>query len=145
VSDGDERTAEAIALHERTLADRERLLGTDHPDTLRARNNLAAAYRVTGIPGGQGAQVGGHSGQVTAEAIALLERALADCERLLGDSHPNTLASRNNLAAAYREAGRTAEAITLLERALADCERLLGTEHPTTNIMRGNLAALRLR
>jgi hypothetical protein len=39
------RTAEAIALHERTLADFERVLGADHPDTLTSRSNLAEAYR----------------------------------------------------------------------------------------------------
>ena len=39
------RSAEAIPLHERTLADRERLLGPDHPDTLQSRNNLANAYQ----------------------------------------------------------------------------------------------------
>jgi hypothetical protein len=31
-------------LHEQTLADRERLLGPDHPDTLPSRSNLANAY-----------------------------------------------------------------------------------------------------
>ena len=35
------RAAEAIPLYERTLADRERVLGPDHPDTLPSRNNLA--------------------------------------------------------------------------------------------------------
>jgi hypothetical protein len=37
------RAAEAIPLHERTLTDRERILGHDHPDTQRSRDNLAAA------------------------------------------------------------------------------------------------------
>ena len=36
------RTAEAIPLYERTLADRERLLGLDHPNTKAVRKNLAA-------------------------------------------------------------------------------------------------------
>ncbi len=43
----------------------------------------------------------------TAEAIPLLERTLADCERVLGPDPPNTLTSRNNLAMAYQDAGRT--------------------------------------
>jgi hypothetical protein len=43
----------------------------------------------------------------TAEAIPLLERTLADCERVLGPDHPNTLTSRNNLAMAYQDAVRT--------------------------------------
>jgi hypothetical protein len=41
-----------------------------------------------------------------AEAILLYEQTLAACERVLGPDHPLTLASRNNLAEAYEEAGR---------------------------------------
>ena len=39
--------------------------------------------------------------------------------------------SRNNLAEAYRDAGRAAEAIPLHERTLADRERVLGRTTPT--------------
>lgn len=37
------RTAEAIRLYERTLADSERVLGADHPNTKAAREGLAAS------------------------------------------------------------------------------------------------------
>ena len=40
------RMDDAIALHERNLADRTRILGPDHPDTLTSRNNLATAYQL---------------------------------------------------------------------------------------------------
>jgi hypothetical protein len=43
----------AIPLYERTLADRQRVLGGDHPDTLRSRNNLAGAYESAGTLGGR--------------------------------------------------------------------------------------------
>jgi hypothetical protein len=59
-----------------------------------------------------------------------------------GTVHPDTLTTRNNLAMAYRAAGRTAEAIPLLERTLADCERMLGADHPDTKAAREDLAAL---
>jgi Tetratricopeptide repeat len=39
------RLDDAIRLFERTLADRERVLGGEHPHTLALRNNLAAARR----------------------------------------------------------------------------------------------------
>jgi hypothetical protein len=61
----------------------------DHPSTLAFRNNLAGTYRAAGR---------------AAEAIPLLERTLADRERVLGADHPSTLTSRNNLASAYQEA-----------------------------------------
>ena len=77
------RTAKAIRLFKRTLADCEQTLGADHPYTFRSRNNLAMSYRAAGR---------------TAKAIPLLERTLADYERMLGADHPKTKAARNDLA-----------------------------------------------
>ena len=76
-----------------------------------------------------------------AQAILIGERLVADQEQALGPDHPDTLASRNNLASAYRAAGRTAEAITLHEQTLAARERILGPDHPDTLTSRNNLAA----
>jgi tetratricopeptide (TPR) repeat protein len=73
-------------------------------------------------------------------AIDYGQPLVADCERVLGDTHPRTLTSRGNLAYAYRLAGRPAEAIPLYERNLADREQLLGDTHPDTLTSHGNLA-----
>ena len=115
---------QAIVLGEPLIADLERMLGPDHPDTMNARNSLAAAYHAAGR---------------TAEAIPLVQQILADRERLLGADHPSTLASRNNLASAYRATGRPAEAIPLFEQNVAACERLLGADHPRTLASRHHL------
>ena len=40
------------------------------------------------------------------QAIDYGEPLVTDSERLLGDTHPDTLTSRNNLAHAYGAAGR---------------------------------------
>ena len=58
----------------------------------------------------------------------------------LGPDHPSTLASRNNLANAYQDAGRLDEAIALHEQTLEDSTRILGPDHPDTLISRNNLA-----
>ena len=79
------------------------------------------------------------AGRIT-EAIALLEQVLSDSIRLLGEDHPQTLISGNNLANAYREAGRITEAITLLEQVLSDSICILGQDHPHTLAWRNNLA-----
>jgi len=73
----------------------------------------------------------------------LLEAVLADRERLLGESHPDTLASRNNLAHAYRATGRVAEAVLMLEATLAEMERVLGPDHPDMTLVRKNLQVAR--
>ena len=117
--------AQAIMIGERLVADQERILGTDHPDTLASRHNLAYAYGAAGRTG---------------EALTLEEQALADYERVLGPDHPDTLNSRNSLAADYQAAGRTAEAIGLHEQVLAARERVLGPDHPETLGSRDNLA-----
>ena len=117
---------QAIILFEQTLADSERILGPDHPDTLDSRNNLASAYQ--------------NSGRLE-QAIPLFEQNLADRERILGPDHPGTLISRNNLASAYQNSGRLEQAIPLFEQNLADRERILGPDHPDTLTSRNNLAS----
>ena len=83
----------------------------------------------------------GKLGDSAAQAIAVGKPLTADFERMLGPDHPDTLASRNNLAAAYQAAGRAAEAIPLHQQTLAACERVLCPDHPSTLTSRNNLAA----
>ena len=116
---------DSIEFYEQMLAEREWVLGPDHPYTLTARNNLAGAYKSAGR---------------LAEAVELFERVLAEYERVLGSDHPDTLAARNNLAGAYYSVGRFGEAIELFERVLAERERVLGSDHPDTLTTRNNLA-----
>ena len=119
------RLGEAIALYEQVLADRIRVLGPDHPDTLSSRNNLAYAYISVGR---------------LADAIALYEQTDADSVRVLGPDHPDTFVSRNNLAFVYELVGRFDEAITLRRQTLDDCVRIFGEEHAETLASRSYLA-----
>ena len=80
-------------------------------------------------------------GDGTAQSITIGEQLHAASERVLGPDHPDTLASRNNLAIAYRAAGRVGEAITLDEQTLATRERVLSPDHPSTLTSRNNLAS----
>jgi tetratricopeptide (TPR) repeat protein len=73
-------------------------------------------------------------------AVATHTKARAVREAALGPDHPDTLASRNNLAEASRAAGRTAEAIRLHEGTLKLMESALGPDHPNTLTSRNNLA-----
>ena len=117
---------DSIEFYEQMLAEREWVLGPDHPYTLTARNNLAGAYKSAGRFG---------------EAIELYEQVLAERERVLGADDPDTLNARNNLAGAYKSVGRLAEAIELYEQVLADRVRVLGPDHPDTLNTRDNLAS----
>ena len=74
------------------------------------------------------------------QAAIALSGAVDHLGKILGDDHPQTLASRNNLAYAYQAAGRLDEAIPLFEQVLADMRRVLGDNHPQTLASRNNLA-----
>ena len=159
---------QAIALGEPLMEDLERLLGPDHPDSLNARNSVAAAYQAAGraseaIPLFEQTLVArvrllgpDHLDTLTAqnnlaaayqaagradEAILMLRMTLAAREQQIGPSHPDTLRSQNTLAAAYKAAGQAAEAIPLVEKILAVREQALGPSHPKTLGSRNNLAA----
>ncbi|MFI1177509.1 tetratricopeptide repeat protein [Streptomyces melanogenes] len=99
----------------------------DH-DTIHTARALdgAAMYRMT-----QG---------IVDPAVHALQRALAVRERVLGEDHPDTLTSRNNLASAYEAVG-DGRAIPLFEGILAVRERVLGEDHPDTLSSRNNLAS----
>jgi hypothetical protein len=66
------------------------------------------------------------------QVIQLGVPLVADCQRVLGGDHPDTLTARSNLASGYQEVGRLGEAIPLLEQVLADWERVQGGDHPDT-------------
>jgi hypothetical protein len=73
----------------------------------------------------------------------MLEEALPDCVRVLGESHVGTLRSRNDLALAYLSLERPGDAVPLFDEALEGLERVLGPGHPTTVSVRENLARAR--
>jgi tetratricopeptide (TPR) repeat protein len=74
------------------------------------------------------------------QAIDYYNRSLGSATRMLGEDHPSTLLSRNNLAYAYESAGDLGRAVPLYERTLADYVRVLGEDHPNTLVSRNNLA-----
>ena len=72
-------------------------------------------------------------------ALCLTDSVTQACDAL-GPHHPDTLASRNNLAGTYRASGRLDKAIALYEQTLEDSIRFLGPDHPDTLTARNNLA-----
>ncbi|MCA2630734.1 MULTISPECIES: tetratricopeptide repeat protein [unclassified Microcystis] len=76
------------------------------------------------------------------EAIPLAEQALAIRKKVLGDNHPDTAQSLNNLAELYTVQGRYSEAEPLYKQALAIIKQQLGDNHPYTATSLNNLALL---
>jgi tetratricopeptide (TPR) repeat protein len=159
--------SQAVELGESLVADRTRILGRFHPETVTARHNLAGAYQDAGrlqdsvhmfeqVLADQQrvlnhaptstlrsrnnlAVAYGQAGRLE-DSVRLLEQVLVDHVHTHGRAHRDTLASQSNLAEAYRMAGRTEDAIRLLERSSADQERILGAACPDTLASRNDLA-----
>ncbi len=69
-----------------------------------------------------------------AEAIPLLERALAIDRQILGFRHAETATTEANLAGLLADTPRNAEAIRLAAEALAVFRETVGTDHPRTAV-----------
>lgn len=114
----------ALELGGTTYADSRRILGPEHPETLRVRNNLAGAHSAAGD----------HD-----RASALFQRNLRVQTATLGALHPETMATRNNLAYMHLNAGRSQRAVRMLEEVLSDRTERLGPDHPDTLLSLCNL------
>jgi tetratricopeptide (TPR) repeat protein len=106
--------SKAEAEYRAVLKVRHRVLGDEHPDTLRLRSILADILRFRGE---------------WAEAESECRMALSRQRRVLGEEHPDTLRSQINLASVLRNRSRSAEAETEYRAALEAQRRLLGDEH----------------
>jgi tetratricopeptide (TPR) repeat protein len=76
------------------------------------------------------------------EAEPLYQQALAIMRERLGEQHPDTATSLNNLAGLYQAQGRYDEAEPLYQQALAIRKARLGEQHPDTATSLNNLAGL---
>ncbi|RSN42534.1 tetratricopeptide repeat protein [Streptomyces sp. WAC 04229] len=84
----------------------------------------------------------GESGQVAAARDHYQHLAATTCH-YLGPDHPDTLATRSNLATWRGKAGDVVGAAAATEELLLDTVRVLGPDHPGVLTARGNLAAWR--
>jgi CHAT domain-containing protein len=143
--------AEAVAPAREVLKIRSRLQGEDHWETVNARIKEQTCVRLGGLRGelqseiekamrqyeeSERLRLGGHF----AEAEALCRIVLEVRNRILGEDHPYTAVSCNNLAVNIDEQGRYREAQPLAERALAIRRKALGEDHPETAQSHSNLA-----
>jgi len=76
-------------------------------------------------------------------ALPLFEVALEIWKLELGDRHPDTATSLNNLAGLYKSMGQYDRALPLYEQAVDILEEVLGQEHPNTKAVQENLRLLR--
>src|SRR5262245_12761198 len=121
----------------------QRVLGSRHWQTQDGRLRVEVWVRLTRVPARQRPDVGrslaldAQGQQRTAagryaEALKLLREALAIRQKALGESHPSTATSTNNVALCLQALGKPSEALPLFQKALAIREKALGESHPDT-------------
>ncbi|WP_328558882.1 tetratricopeptide repeat protein [Streptomyces coelicoflavus] len=119
------RWAEAGEVHRAVAAERERLLGPDHPDTLASRYEAAFVLGRTGR---------------AADALRAYKGVAEARIRMLGADHADTLAVRQEMAYTLGRLGRYTDAHQVYASVLTARERTMGADHPDTLRCRHNLA-----
>ncbi|HTU75517.1 MAG TPA: tetratricopeptide repeat protein [Trebonia sp.] len=137
----------------------DRLLGSDHADTLAISGLLARAYLAAGraseaiawyqwVRGDRASRLGPDVLETAdagrdlgtallaagraAEAADTLTEAVAAYDHVTGPDSPQALDTRDELITALRASGKLSEAIWLGKRVHADRERVAGSHHPAT-------------
>ena len=78
------------------------------------------------------------------EALAMGQRALALAQSIVGDAHPHTARSHDNLGTTLLRMGRVDEALVHLERALEIRRAALGDAHPLVALSSSHLGLAHL-
>lgn len=107
----------SVDIGEKILEERKQLLGKEHPDTLRAMNELASFYSKNGEK---------------KKALELFEQTLELKKCVLGKEHPDTLRVMFDLAWFYEENKEYGKAEELAEHTLELQKMILGEEHSDT-------------
>ena len=117
----------ALEYFGKALDVRERVLGSDHPDTATTYNNMAVVYKEQGE---------------YEKALEYNGKALEVVERVLGSDHPYTATMYNNIAGVYWAQGEYEKALEYLGKALDVKDRVLGSDHPYTATTYNNMAVV---
>ncbi|MEH6374508.1 tetratricopeptide repeat protein [Streptomyces sp. KLMMK] len=131
---------EAISLQREALAS----TPTNHPKRIAALSNLGEALRIRFEQASDSRAILNieQLSAFASESIQVHEQLALARERVLGENHPSTLASLNNLAALLQDQGELKKARALHERVWSFYRRTRGEDHPRTLTSLNNLAAV---
>jgi non-specific serine/threonine protein kinase/serine/threonine-protein kinase len=111
------KAKQALAIATAVLDADIRVLGADHPQTIRAKLNLSSLYaRLKQFD----------------RTLAMQQEVIDVRKRLLGPRHPDTLYVMVNRAGTLHQAGRSGESLAMLRWLLPQAREVLGMQHPQT-------------
>jgi tetratricopeptide (TPR) repeat protein len=146
------RFAQAQRCDSEALALRRRWLGGKHYAVQESLASVERWRRLADVPAGKQEELGaalrseGQGNRLLRpgryrEAEKAYRQALAIFKEALGEQHPSTATSYNNVAFCLQEQGKAAQALPLHEKALAIRKEALGERHPRTTDSYDNVAA----
>jgi hypothetical protein len=109
--------AQAERLFRQSVQEQEKVLGTNHEDTLWSKYYLAVTLS---------------NQQKHTEAEQLLRQSVQEREEVLGTKHKDTLRSKYSLAVTLSNQQKHAEAEQLFRQSVQEREEVLGTKHKDT-------------
>ncbi len=123
------RYADARSLLQTASEIRERLLGSEHPDTAAVYYHMGDVYQIQGD---------------YAKALTVYQKALDILEQVFGMMHPDTANVCNEMAETYQNQGDYKEALAYYTRTLDIHEKILGPKHLRTAGSYNNMAVISL-
>jgi len=121
---------EALKWLKQALDSREKIVGTEHPETATTYYNIArVCYR---------------QGKYT-DALKWYTKALTIREKTLGTKHPDTAVTYHYIARVYYRQGKYTDALKWYTKALTIREKTLGTKHPYTATTSNGIAEVYYR
>jgi CHAT domain-containing protein/Flp pilus assembly protein TadD len=145
-----DQVAEAEQVARRILELRARVQGAEHWQTADARRLVADLKQQERLPAEDRARLREaealhrrwselHEAGKFEEALPLARQTVALRRQVLGDAHPATAVSAQDLALTLNAQAKYAEAESLGRQALEVCRKVLGEEHPHTAASYNNL------
>jgi CHAT domain-containing protein/Tfp pilus assembly protein PilF len=145
------RFADALKVHRETLRLRSRWLPEKHHLVQGSKQDVAAWARLAHLSGDQQKQLGialrldSQGGQLLGQGkYAAAERSCREAlqirRQVLGEQHPDTATSYNNVGVCLTGQGQHAKALPLFEMALHIRRKVLGEQHPHTAVSYNNVA-----
>ncbi len=123
----EKKLPEALAVLQKLIPVQTRLLGSEHPDTMRSNAELTESIEAQGFK---------------EEAGQRLLTVLARQQRVLGAMHPDTLDTCRRLALCLHAQQKDPEALPYARRALAGSLKVFGPDHTDTLLCQSLVAAL---
>jgi CHAT domain-containing protein/tetratricopeptide (TPR) repeat protein len=146
------RFDEALKVDRETLRLRSRWLPQQHRLVQGSTQDVESWARLADLPRDKQKQLG-NALRLNGQGISLYQQGkYRDAERscrealeirrkVLGEEHPDTAASYNNVAVCLQDQGQHGKALPLYEKALTIRRKVLGEEHPSTGTSYNNVAA----